>query len=198
MQKKNQEKEILNSRQNSSQNMNLPFKILSPHQANEIPKYSIFYSRNSTQEPKMPMMNMGGMVLPMSMNQAMPMAGKKPDDKPASKGGMQMPIMMPMGGSITPQMGTNGMPVGMQMIPMGNGMQAVMIPMPMDKVQGQNGSNQMGAMMGGFPMGLSNQNNSNNNQNGGIFGMPPGFLMQVPGQDKNMAMGMMGQQQKPQ
>ena len=159
-------------------------------------------------------MNMNGMVVQMPMNQTIPMSGKKTDDKSnqgtsnnansnMQKGPMPVPIMMPMGGSMPPQMGAgsmgaNGMPPGMQMFPIGNGMQAMMIPVPMDKVQGQNGANpiNMAAMMGGFPMGNSNQNSSTGNPNGGMFGMPSGFIMQVPGQDKNIPMGMMGQ--KPQ
>lgn len=38
VQKKAQEKEAMNLRQNSSQQSNLPFKILTPNQMNELPK----------------------------------------------------------------------------------------------------------------------------------------------------------------
>lgn len=139
-------------------------------------------------------MNMGNMMIPVPMNQMNQMMGmKKPDDKspqgisktPAilyldlPKNGMPMPVMMPMGGGQNPQqafqtmMQGNGrqpnFPPGAQVISLGNGMQAVMLPVSsMDKMyqQQQQGSSSSGMptqMMGSMPMMFGGMNSGSGN-----------------------------------
>lgn len=148
---------------------------------------------------------MGGMIFPMMNPNGMSMAMKKPDDKSNPGAGMppglfylgmpktmSMPFMMPMGAN--PQMfqsmgsASGGMPGNVQMIPFGNGMQAVVVPIQVDKPQ--QGMNGMNPMMGGFPMMFANPNannsgnstnNSNSNSSQNPMGMPQGFMMPFPG-----------------
>ena len=169
------------------------------------------------------MMNMGGMIVPMMNPNMMGMGIKKPDDKSSSATGMNnnlfylgmpksmpMPFMMPMGSTPNPQMlqqmsGASSMPGNIQMVPMGNGMQAVMVPMQMDKNQQGQPNMGMNPMMGGFPMMFGNPNtnnqnssntgNSTNNSNGQMS-MPQGFMMPYPGmQDGKGNIPGMGQKQ---
>ena len=103
-----------------------------------------------------------------------------------------MPMMMPSG--VSPQlmamMGAGGMPSGMQIVPMGNGMQAVMMPVQVDKSQQPNQQSMQGMQgMTGMGMGTMGGMGSMGGMGGmgnmipfmmgagGGQGMPQGFML---------------------
>lgn len=144
-------------------------------------------------------------MIPMGINPAMMMGAKKTEDIKGPQGlqgirtylfnsagmskGIGMPMMIPggMNPQMVPMMG-GSLPPGAQVIQMGNGMQAIMMPVQMDKNQqatqtngmpniaalgGMGAMGGMGSMSGMFPMMM-----------GGGTGMSQGFMIPT---------GMMGQ-----
>lgn len=169
-----------------------PFRVLTPTQAGQ-------YKDQQTQSLDGKMIG----IIPMQMNQgAMMMGIKKPEEMKGQQGiamqkGMPMPVMMSAGG-MNPQMmaammGGGSMPSGFQLLPMGNGMQAFVVPadkaqqgqagMPQGMPQGMTGiaMSPMGAMgaMGGIPnmAGMAGMNMMPMMMGGGGSGMPQGFMM---------------------
>ena len=145
---------------------------MNPSQAAQISqqKYCFFiYSREhlpSQNDPKMPMMNIGGMPMMMAPNPMMDQ--KKPDGKSDSSKMTNLfilggPKMVGVGQGNVPQLslqqmqmmmgGGGGNPGGLPMVNMGNGVQAFMLPMQAPQQGDKNPQQtQQQQSMGGMPM----------------------------------------------